>query len=861
MKITRLVLKNIGLHKHLDHRFQGSLIGILGPNGSGKSLLLQMIQFLLTNYLADKQESYVNADVLKTQKDVKAYAKMEFIIDGKTATIVRQILPHAARKLTYDGKSYTKVEDIRQVLHEIMGTDDYTINNAVFPRQGDLDKILSGTQTEREELFIKLLLVGHLQKISEILAVKASNLSKELQDYSLLHDQLHSQFVEAEEKLAKATHERAHTHSWVEEHKILSAYLQAEANCISTAERRKRAKQDSLDHYALIQKIIAQFNERHSTTCTGINDIQNYIDREQIAVQGIELQVQNFSAYKQIKNKIIKLNDLQHELDQDIGKVLASLDIPGSQTNDNNYAHTALESEIRTCTNFLDVWKKRLELFMLRETLSNNLDNCRRRDDETKNNWDKLRATEASIEENKKQIQEELNNLHPVLALAEATLSFKDIFEHNHASSCPLCGEEANAQKLHAKVLEAQNKVKGYRASVDQNTSKLNALNKLSSDLSARHGVLQQETAEIQRQIENLILERKNLQASEEYKNIENITKEEIETHIAKLEETIQKYKNALTEFQLLLHKKNNIEDRLLPDLKEALAALAVPDVSINFDNLQLEIDKLNKQIEHSKIILNQVVSLQHAYDHNKKIFEQETQKLKTEQTDLEAQRNSFTPELIEVANEIGLNEELLKNLELRKSKYTEETGILREMYTQAETAKKRIKEMEIRLAVDEKRKDIIKNLRKLSDTFSRHGIPMAYVTHKFNALIEHTQSFLEEMEANFIIRPHPTKKVSIQFCRTDIEQQSFIDQDKLSGGQKVRFGIAILLALQELIIPDLGLLVLDEPSLHLDTEGKETLRELLTKLKIKLGHTDTQLIVCDHAQELETSFDHILKL
>ena len=137
----------------------------------------------------------------------------------------------------------------------------------------------------------------------------------------------------------------------------------------------------------------------------------------------------------------------------------------------------------------------------------------------------------------------------------------------------------------------------------------------------------------------------------------------------------------------------------------------------------------------------------------------------------------------------------------------------------------------------------------------------MAYVQHKFDSLVSMTQDNLEIMDANFAIIPHPNKPVSLQFYRVDEPGQVLFDHDKLSGGQKVRLSIAFLLAVQQLVIPDLGFLVLDEPSTHLDEEARENLKELLLNLNQQLESTDTQILVCDHARELEPAFVNVIQL
>ena len=87
------------------------------------------------------------------------------------------------------------------------------------------------------------------------------------------------------------------------------------------------------------------------------------------------------------------------------------------------------------------------------------------------------------------------------------------------------------------------------------------------------------------------------------------------------------------------------------------------------------------------------------------------------------------------------------------------------------------------------------------------------------------------------------------------------MDQCKLSGGQRVRASVAFLLAVQSLVIPDVGLLMLDEPSMHLDQESQENLRDLISNLAESLRREEKQLVVVDHCPVLMPAFRRVITL
>ena len=70
-----------------------------------------------------------------------------------------------------------------------------------------------------------------------------------------------------------------------------------------------------------------------------------------------------------------------------------------------------------------------------------------------------------------------------------------------------------------------------------------------------------------------------------------------------------------------------------------------------------------------------------------------------------------------------------------------------------------------------------------------------------------------------------------------------------------------MLLASQQIILPEVGLLVLDEPTSHVDAAGVESMRELFMNLTPVLNNSDMQLVIVDHNETLQTGFDKTIKL
>jgi exonuclease SbcC len=280
---------------------------------------------------------------------------------------------------------------------------------------------------------------------------------------------------------------------------------------------------------------------------------------------------------------------------------------------------------------------------------------------------------------------------------------------------------------------------------------------------------------------------------------------------------------------------------------------------------LDKEVSELNDKVEHwsskldelskTYITINQLISARETEIKRSEEFATACESFALKR---DAIFNSFPPQLKKLVEQGGeIKDTLIENNKI----FNQLEAKAAQLKVQANGIRKRLREIEDKIKLDEEKRAVIQELQRVVHAFSRQGIPMSYVQHKFDSLVSMTQDNLEIMDANFAIIPHPNKPVSLQFYRVDEPGQVLFDHDKLSGGQKVRLSIAFLLAVQQLVIPELGFLVLDEPSTHLDEEARENLKELLLNLNQQLESTDTQILVCDHARELEPAFVNVIQL
>jgi len=168
---------------------------------------------------------------------------------------------------------------------------------------------------------------------------------------------------------------------------------------------------------------------------------------------------------------------------------------------------------------------------------------------------------------------------------------------------------------------------------------------------------------------------------------------------------------------------------------------------------------------------------------------------------------------------------------------------------------------LQARARADAEKRLLIEDLKLLAEVMHTDGLPMAVVNHHFKYLAQLTQGALNQLHANFIIEIDPDQSLGFRFTRLDEVNSEPLPMNKLSGGQRIRLCTAFLIAVQQRLVKEVGLLVLDEPSQHYDLAGVEALAEFISDLGRQLQNTEMQVWISDHHQELRRSMHKVLEL
>lgn len=834
MLITHVKIEDFGPHRKIDTNTDASIVGLLGPNGSGKSNLLEAIKLALSSTAADNLDSYIR-DGSET-----AILDIDFKKGGASGKIYRKIGKSPKRYLDWDGQKYTKADDIEKVLKDILGADKNVLANAVFVAQGELDKLLFGVQSEREELFIKMMLLSYMAQVAEAADSRAHKLSSTIRDFTILLDEIRSQVNAIEADRYQAEQTLVYNPDRSEEVFFINQVIELELKALGLDAEVRNTSQEA----AQLQEIISRgLGQIHISKLNTIEEFGALVKdmRSKLGTLNTELEEQNQCnlARSEISGIVANILDLR--------TAISKMDGAKFSTEPSRDKVAEQESVVENIKYRIKVDAKINKLKAEIKLAEREIESASHFTDLVKEHEELTKTMDA------------LDKEHHVARMRSdtLTLAIRSLSQGVKCETCPLC-----SGAMVFTIDELNEKKETAIADLNRISSKVLSLQITKSDLTQRIDGLYSTTVYNRALIEGKV---KSIEEHEEA--LKEIPKGDLEVEQLKLDELTSEYNNLKTTYDQISALRSQIAEA-----NKKLAAIP-PEKKKKADAFSKEnLDSITKWITEIKQML---APLEAEYERLSKIDADFRLRKKLE--------NDYTCERNDVQNTIGklvwpesCKDLLLKYKDLTYAsalgaaseylkKYQEEyqrnKGKLEQIDKLAAELMVKFNALEKQADAERIKREVIDDLKRVKHAFSRQGIPNSYINYMYKNLIEVAQVYLSEMETNFTIRPHPTKPVSFQFTRTDNSSGTYFEQNKLSGGQRVRLTIAVLIAIQQLLVPDLGLLVLDEPSMHVEDLGICALRDLFVTMGARMANNESQIWISDHNDILATAFDKTIHL
>lgn len=838
MRLKSLELDNWGPHVRLSCDLNSSMTGIIGANGSGKSSILTAIAYAITGVLPLSKERYIhnyNPEIPELSgKSHKARVTLKFEVHGQEGEITREIWDNGnARVLHWHGDTIKKQADVDRIIEDLVGADKAALQNAVFIQQGELTGLIKGTPATRQEIFKKLINLNFLATRAEDVRSKlrllenrgAVDYKSQIADirYRVVTKQQEATAYErtlipyrtvqqANEKFFawlgndKAIRDmqtacRAHEETLKHVRASIAEHAKADID-----ELQREAHLNSMVHEScdLCLQYIQKIEEAHN--CMG--SYAPRLEKHKAAVEKMEgvphpeeyvtgalAYLDAYLRYQQLKDELQKASKKALDLDE---KRKKCAQLPKD-----------VETRIQTQQAHEITVKEQLrELGVHRLVLQGGASTCPiclsplSREQMLKN------LHVSSVQEGMTKLEQDEIELNQELQYtAEAIADLKLQLERNAAES---------EKVIRAHALAEEDKTRIHQA-LDDEAQKMidNACDVDLSDPVAARASLQQELLALQEIKKDLLpIEMRdeiltNLKHCEEIvstceeklrkewaaaiaRNIDEVpTREEVTRHNEVVLQKMMEASAKISEVKTLHDQETKVQEKL--------------------SELQQKIDELNTY-EHQKCYQDFLELVEGWVDHD-----------------------TLENMWIAMCKEGAAKEASLRTM---NDVVEEERGLLQRM-EEAQEKTKRIQ-------------DAAEKLRALSAMLSREGLPAAFMQAVFEQLTGMIQGFLAQMGANFMVRADTQRPCSFLFTNADGYE---MPQELLSGGQAVRLALAMLLAAQRLILPEVGLLILDEPTSHVDAEGVENMRSLFEESAALLQNAGMQLLVVDHNPALQAGF------
>ena len=859
----------------------------MGGNGAGKSSILEAVSFALF-----KQHSGKKIEQLITIGQTKMSVELEFVSNGRKYKVLRQRSKNVSKakiEILEGGAFQPLSSGDKQVTDEVYGLlemDGDLFLNAVYVRQGEIANLVDKTPAEKKQVIGKLLGIESLEKawknmlpLMNQYEMQKVKLEGKLESLDGLNDEIRSKKAEKE-----VIHQKVQdTSSMVKKIKYELDAITKENNSLEEA---KSAFEKTVNNIEAKKQILEKLNVDHEHLENQINEIRTKEDE----IELIKPNLSKLEVLKTLKELLDSLKTLQTNKKR-INDVLDKIKEYEGILEENrnlfkNYSN--LEGEI------LDLETDRVGFEGSRELMRQN----QSRKEQTLNKmnlaheklvnvikkYNKSLGTEFSLVE---EFETYLKSVKPELSQNMETLDNKIIVTETELSNlkmqnnelikpigalenvkdkCPVCKSEIDSNKR-------MELIKDYSSQIEVNENRIIQLNNDLTGYKSEKNVLDTQSSNIQTVNIELL--------KEQLKNLEEGQKELItlKGNINDLNDKV----SALDQIDGKLNEKKESLKKIKPYYQKylfaegALNSIGNPgELLIELERIQVDEDVLKENIsrlieatggsvENLESEIKYLEKLSMRYQQLSGAVAQKPSlmsRLKQVKENLE-EENSEIEKLVNYANGIAYNEEIhlriKKELGIKNLEFSDLNGKKQELIGKESGLDSYIAELEIKLKSYKtfqkevkNLKDFLKLLTHIRDIYGKDGVQKDLRNISRPLIEQNTRDFFEKF--NF---EYTDIKLDDDYDVTVYGPAGESNLDMISGGEKIAVALALRLGItQTLSGGNLELIMLDEPTIHLDAYRRQELIELLNRMSII-----PQMIIVTHDPDLEEAADHIFRV
>ena len=866
MKFERVRLENFKCYADADLRLERGVTVIHGVNGSGKSSLLEACFFALYGARALDR----TLDELVTIGAEEATVELWFAHGGTSYHIKRRVRVRDDRASTAecvleepDGV-VEGARDVRNRVASLLRMDHAAFVNCAYVRQGEVNKLINATPSERQDMIDDLLQLGRLEEyrarasdarvgVGRVLEGKRESLTQldeqiEAKEDKDLHDQLNaaeSELATVREELDRYEDQRETARETLEDAtSILEEYEQRRAELdeveseieelTETIETTEREREDLADE-------IAERRERR----------EEIIDRIETALETTELPTDAD------RDAVASLIDDLAERDDEIRDEIEQyrLDAQGYREDSESHREDASEAEERAAEKRTraddlqsDLDETRADLTDRRETLTEldaTVETIEATFADAPIDIDEAAAYQDEISDELTTVTEELTTLDARIESVEADIAEAE--ELLEAGKCPECGQsveqaprvdslEEDRQRL-AELRDERTETEATREAIEKRLERAETL----AEKADEHDRL----LEKRETLAELIAEREETIAETEDR-IDTLRGEadeletEAEEHCKAAADAAENAEECREEIAACNERRGDLADRI-ETLEDVLADFDrgedLDDAIETRQERRAQLEEMNDErrdrlgtLRERRSELSEAIDEERLAEAREDKDRAETylEEVAAEIESREERRDELQARIGAIENEI----EELESLRERRTELAETVERLESLYDEAE----QLQEMYGQLRAELRQRNVETLERMLNDTFD-----LVYRNDSYDRI---------ELDEEY----------HLTIYQKDGEA---LDPDQLSGGERALFNLSLRAAIYRLLAEGIEgaaptpPLILDEPTVFLDSGHVSQLLELIEYMRAEIGVE--QIVVVSHDDELVDAADDLV--
>lgn len=868
MKFDRLRLRNFKSFEDADLSLDTGVSVIHGMNGSGKSSLLEACFFAL--YGSTALDSTLDEVVTTGCEEMAVelwfthggqhyHLEREVVLRDETARTITCVLEEP--ELVTEGAT-----DVKSRITTLFRMDDEAFVNCAYVRQGEVNKLINASPSDRQDILDDLLQLGTLERYRDRASETRIGVGRVLEDKQGALNELEKQITE---KQSKELHESLnHTRSELTE--VETTLEQVRENRQNARETVEQANQ-ILEEYESTRETLDSLEEQ-------IEDLTDRIEstaqeREELAEQ-LQAKQDTLETVTERRDELLgtvdlpDVSDLESAVDQSLTETRSEIDEMTDQIKDlsvTKQEHDGKQEQHETRANELEssASENREQATALEAELDAERKNLETKRSEFEAMTETLAEKRDALEEspvdpgNAETYQQAVRNdlsTHREMraecstALENARERVSEARDLLDAGKCPTCGQPVSDSPHVDALGERESRVEALKSRLETIESRIGWLEELRTEAT--------EYVELDADIERLKQER------------ETITQllDEKETTLGEKADRIDSLREEAAEYE---HKATEARERAA---EAAEAANTCRERIASLNEQKQRLTKRQETLEELATCLDRLgeleaerTRLQEQRSERADRNDERRERLAELRDRRDELRESIDESRIEAATEkraegreyIEQADEQIDALESKRSTFKERIGALENELEELETLQSRRESLESNVEQLESLHGEIEQLEQLymdlRAQLRRQNVETLerMLNETFDLIFQNDTYDRLELDGDY--------ELSIRQ-----KDGKPLEPEQLSGGERALFNLSLRCAIYRLLAEGIEgtapmpPLILDEPTVFLDAGHVTQLLELIGAM-YELGVE--QILVVSHDDELVSAADVVIRV